>query len=320
MAIPSIDLEVWAKDNVILPVSHQINKIRPLSDLWSKGYDQTEKPAAEEFNYVLNMITVWLKYLSEDAFPALPGTYLTRANNLFDVSDIAEARSNLSVYSKVESDDRYVNASGDSMVGILTVPQITFPASTGDFAYIKSSLSSTNATNLDIVIGKDTGESSTATNDKIRLRHHKSNGADLSILEAFSVSDTSGQVNVNGLLTSYDITSPTATITNLKSTSLVVSGNTATVGGKNVIRTVNGINANTSGEVIIDLGVNDVRLGAVAKYATRGEGQTIVPTGCVQVGVEGHKVTGSNSQFSGLMYRPLQKLVGGSWVTVSVAG
>lgn len=69
MAAPTTPLEVWAKSDVNLPVAGGPNKKRPINDLWAKGYDKGQKPAAEEFNYVLNIVTAWPKYIIDEYLP-----------------------------------------------------------------------------------------------------------------------------------------------------------------------------------------------------------------------------------------------------------
>ncbi len=70
----------------------------------------------EEFNYVLNMVTAWAKYITGEQIPGLDSRFLRISQNLADVSK-ATARTNLDVWSKTESDTRYVNVSGDTMTG-----------------------------------------------------------------------------------------------------------------------------------------------------------------------------------------------------------
>lgn len=59
--------------------------------------------------------TGWKNLLADPA-----GLFLQRAKNLSDLQNKGESRKNLEVYSKTESDDRYVNIDGDTMTGELT--------------------------------------------------------------------------------------------------------------------------------------------------------------------------------------------------------
>lgn len=71
MARPTDPIYVWAKDNVTLPVAGGANKVKPIDDLLSKGYDKGQKPAAEEFNYILNMSSGWIDWIVNEKFPEL---------------------------------------------------------------------------------------------------------------------------------------------------------------------------------------------------------------------------------------------------------
>lgn len=69
MAKPRSELVVWARQDVVLPNTGRQNKKRPIDDVLNKGYDKGEKPAVEEFNYVLNMVTDWVRYLNDERLP-----------------------------------------------------------------------------------------------------------------------------------------------------------------------------------------------------------------------------------------------------------
>lgn len=71
MAKPNIAIEVWALDNYVLPNTGQLNKKRPIDDLWKKGYDKGQKPTVEDYNYTLNMITQWIRYITTEQVPAI---------------------------------------------------------------------------------------------------------------------------------------------------------------------------------------------------------------------------------------------------------
>lgn len=71
MAKPLIGLDIWAWDNYVLPNTGQLNKKRPIDDLFKKGYDKGQKPACEEYNYTLNMITQWIRYITTEQVPAI---------------------------------------------------------------------------------------------------------------------------------------------------------------------------------------------------------------------------------------------------------
>lgn len=63
--IPSNELLMWAGADVNLPNLAGPNKVKPISDLILKGWDFKQKPAADEFNYILNNYAQWIKYLTD---------------------------------------------------------------------------------------------------------------------------------------------------------------------------------------------------------------------------------------------------------------
>lgn len=71
MAKPKDPIYVWAAADVNLPGTGRPNKSKPIDDLLAKGYDKGQKPAAEEFNYVLNMTSAWVNWIVNEKFPEL---------------------------------------------------------------------------------------------------------------------------------------------------------------------------------------------------------------------------------------------------------
>ena len=104
------------------------------------------------------------------------------------------------------------------------------------------------------------------------------------------------------------------------STGLIVSGNSATVGSKNIVRSVNGTNADANGNVNITSGVEDVRLGTQVFYNPGGNEISwtfTAPAGCVLSGIVVQDVNDNSADnIGGVYYRPIQKLINGTWVTV----
>lgn len=84
MARPTDPIVVWAHDDVILPNTGKLNKSRPIDDLISKGYDKNQKPAAEEFNYILNMSSGWIDWIVNEKFPELEEDINRRLRELED--------------------------------------------------------------------------------------------------------------------------------------------------------------------------------------------------------------------------------------------
>lgn len=71
MAKPQDPIYVWAAADVNLPGTGRPNKSKPIDDLLAKGYDKGQKPAAEEFNYILNMSSAWVNWIVNEKFPEL---------------------------------------------------------------------------------------------------------------------------------------------------------------------------------------------------------------------------------------------------------
>lgn len=71
MAKPKDPIYVWANQDVDLPGTGRPNKSKPIDDLLAKGYDKGQKPAAEEFNYILNMSSGWIDWIVNEKFPEL---------------------------------------------------------------------------------------------------------------------------------------------------------------------------------------------------------------------------------------------------------
>lgn len=72
MARPTEEVVLWAAQDVTLPALAGPNKVLPISDLINKGWDMNQKPAADEFNYLLNNYAKWLVYLDEKSGGASP--------------------------------------------------------------------------------------------------------------------------------------------------------------------------------------------------------------------------------------------------------
>ncbi|CAH0499381.1 putative gpH domain protein [Escherichia phage phAPEC8] [Escherichia phage vB_Eco_Alma] len=76
MSKPSFPLEIWAEEDQVLPNTHRQNRLRPIDDLWRKGWDLGQKPSCEELNYIFNMLGTWAKYIADEQIPAQEGRYL----------------------------------------------------------------------------------------------------------------------------------------------------------------------------------------------------------------------------------------------------
>lgn len=104
MAKPKEPIYVWAAADVNLPSTGRPNKSKPIDDLLAKGYDKGQKPAAEEFNYILNMSSAWVAWIVNEKFPELEAEIArllaeleARINQQLDVirQDIAKVKQDL---------------------------------------------------------------------------------------------------------------------------------------------------------------------------------------------------------------------------------
>lgn len=82
MAIPTTPIVVFAAQDVNLPGTGRPNKSKPIDDLLAKGYDKGQKPAAEEFNYILHQSGAWLSYIINEKFPEVEEEYRRLINEL----------------------------------------------------------------------------------------------------------------------------------------------------------------------------------------------------------------------------------------------
>lgn len=109
MAQPTNPLIVWASDDSILPNAQRPNKSLPSESLIKTGWDLSQKPAADEWNYLLNNYGEYIKWLIEEKI----NEFLKKSENLNDLANKAAARTNLSVYSKAESDTNFLDAASN---------------------------------------------------------------------------------------------------------------------------------------------------------------------------------------------------------------
>lgn len=344
---PIFPLEIWAEADLVLPNSGRQNKVRPIDDLWQKGWDKGQKPDCEAFNYLLNLYGRWIQY-SIDRLDAPNTDYLEIAQNLADVLDKAAARRNLDVYSKAEAANAFVNIDGDTMTGPLSLGRINFTGChSTDFFYVECNYTGEESSHLDFVFGDNTSD------DQIRFRckNIASNGAIFNVMTIESKDGSTGRVNIyNELHVSSAISTSTLsattgnfTNTNVSGTGsfgtirchsttinsggtttnyarvngdcnvnqLIVNNNWAVVAGRHIVRTVNGAGADANGAVWISTGaVQDIRFGGVI---VRGHypDDWVAPLGEVMVGCDVARDTSVK-----FYTRYIQKLVNGTWYNV----
>lgn len=351
---PVFPLEIWAEADLVLPNSGRQNKVRPIDDLWQKGWDKGQKPDCEAFNYLLNLYGRWIQY-SIDRLDAPNTDYLEIAQNLADVLDKAAARRNLDVYSKAEAANAFVNVEGDTMTGPLSLGRINFTGShSTDFFYVECNYTGTESSHLDFVFGDN------ATEDQIRFRckNTASNGTIFNVMTIESKDGSTGRVNiynelhVSASISTNTLSATTGTFTNLtvngtgtfgtircNSTTinsggtttnyirvngdcnvnqLIVNNNWAVVAGRHIVRTVNGAGADANGAVWISTGaVQDIRLGRqelITVWYGPGYGPGDDRNGYVMTVILNHN---RDPYIDTVGRRPIQKLVNGVWYNVT---
>lgn len=188
-------------------------------------------------------------------------------------------------------DARYVLKTGDTMTGSLTI---------ADQANIRGSTSTIALNILNTGGGERASIFHSVVTHALNLRSE--GGA------AVTISNTGAVVLPNTLYVTG-----TSTFNN----TVAISGN-ATVQGKNIVRSVNNINADTSGNINITSGVQDIRWSGNVSFGTnqdRAYKQTILPAGYAQIGLS-TDYNDSNYEVQEIFGSALQKLVNGTWITV----
>jgi hypothetical protein len=192
MPLPTDDLIVWASSDVNLPNLAGPNKVKPIDDLILKGWDFKQKPAADEFNYVLNNLGMHVSYLEESktyTFSGdVTGSVVSSGSEDFSVNlqvvdnSHNHTSANISDATSANNSNTVVKrgASGEISVGDLTISKvggvstINFPATSNDAGYIKHSetndvskiqfsISDNNDSNDKVEFGNTQGGSFTPT-------------------------------------------------------------------------------------------------------------------------------------------------------------
>lgn len=231
MAKPVNPIEIWAYEDYDLPNAHTKNKVRPIDDLWRKGYDKGQKPTVQSWNYIWNLSTDWIRYLTEEQIPALDEKYLKKDLNFSDLPNKVTARENLGVFSKDESDARFVNVDGDEMSGPLKLPRINFNTDSTDTAFIEATSPYADKTFFDVSFGDNFGDKYATNNvvDVFRIRFRDS-GTQVtrSLVEVHADTSNSAYMEVSGtvwarsLISNGDILAPNGVVSSsrLKTTGL----------------------------------------------------------------------------------------------------
>ena len=157
MPLPTDDLIIWASSDVNLPNLAGPNKVKPIDDLILKGWDFKQKPAADEFNYVLNNLGMHVSYLEESKTYTFSGDVTGTATSTgsedvtFNISVNDNSHSHISANISDASSANNANtlvkrsASGSFSSGTISIEKVSgistlaFPAGTNDAGFIKHS-------------------------------------------------------------------------------------------------------------------------------------------------------------------------------------
>jgi len=291
MAKPEREIVVWASQDVNLPGTGKPNKSKPIDDLLAKGYDKGQKPAAEEWNYMWNVTTDWLRYVTYEQIPGLDERYLQKTLNLSDIPDKSAARNNLGIMSREESEAAYVNVSGDTMTGGLSLPRLNFTkVDSTDYTYIEASTLANDRTVLDFVIGDNSASGADGRVDSMRFRFSPPSGMVTTMMELWSLDEVNSYLKVfgniwgknlelegalswQGIANGYalnlnrlnastvestqvnsgSVSTSSANIGTTTTDFLSVNTQSATVSGRNVVRSVNGNTADGNGDLSLEV-------------------------------------------------------------------
>lgn len=227
------------------------------------------------------------------------------------------AEGSVALSEKVAS-TKYVLKAGDVMTGSLTIANASILR--GDDTSLVQYFRYANNTERAAIYHS-------SSNNTLRLR--SSGGTEVTIanngtLFASAVTGSSG--NISGTLTASTISatngtfSGTLTVNYTNTSSLNVTSQSAVVGGKNIVRSINGTGADGNGNVTLVLGaVQDVRLSKrTTTRSVRDSAWNYVPNGAYLDGLFISVNGSSGTHVEGLSWRYVQKQVNGVWVNVTV--
>ncbi|EFM7019299.1 hypothetical protein BAU67_001867 [Escherichia coli] len=347
MTKPAIPLDIWASQEVVLENTGELNKSQPEKDLRTRGWDMSQRPACEIANFEFHMLTAWLKHMTEEVVPGWDDRFLRVTNNLADVPDKAAARKALGVYSPDEMDDLFVDKAGDTLTQSRTlgVPRINFASANTDKAAIYATAGKDKTTldfwAMDNIGGADGADLDDPANqlDGFRWRFQPTGGNPVfSAMKLNAITASRARLSVTGSIEcndmkSYSFNANTATMPTAKVTGQqgcgganvgrgvdcndsTVRGQYAVVGGRNVVRGVNGKSADASGNLTIPLpsrGVDDLRIAN--RFKTTYRASTVYPGHVMLSGNYAYKHPYQGDYWTGA----IQKLVNGQWITISYA-
>lgn len=300
----------WATSTVNLPGTGKTNKVRPREVIRTVGWDKGQIPTAEELNWWFNSLGVWIRYFDQEFIPTISQTYLpkngTKINFSGDLSGTASFVGNSTITASITVlDNSHKHVSNDiSDATPLPTPNMIMrrdanaTVMAGDI--ISCATAPTDAATYFFrdYSGKTIGNISSGQTDTGELtisRITPSNQAVPSVIRLTSSAGVqmtqprslSGQETVGPALVRYDYL------------------NTRLTGLQNSLE------SNISS--LQTAYVRDVRLGPQYNKVVPSGGTAMANSGGVMVG---WSTEGSNPGGDTVHFRPVQKNINGSWITV----
>ena len=227
------------------------------------------------------------------------------------------AEGSVALSEKVAS-TKYVLKAGDVMTGSLTIANASILR--GDDTSLVQYFRYANNTERAAIYHS-------SSNNTLRLR--SSGGTEVTIanngtLFASAVTGSSG--NISGTLTASTISatngtfSGTLTVNYTNTSSLNVSSQSAVVGGKNIVRSINGTGADGNGNVTLTLGaIQNIKLGPRRETPKMKDASwTYVEAGGLLDGAWISVNGSSGTHLEKLSYRMVSVMVNGVWKTIDV--
>lgn len=305
----------WALDDVNLPSTGKINKVRPREIIRRTGWDKGQIPTAEEVNWTFNSWGQWIKYFDSEFIPSLPNTYLPKngASISFqgDLSGTISWTGANQGTGNIQVLDNSHNHIGDNITDATFAPtpnKIVKRDGNGGADFRRDITVQTDGSNADIWFrrsndnGTGVGLNYAQSAELFQIYYIGNNGTDIkSYLQMFpgvvqftNPRSMTGQEGQPGSLIRFDYFRQQVDDTN---------------------RTINNVNGDLQNykNNAYNTFVSDIRLGATYTKVINKNTAITADGGGVLIG---YYFEGDNPQGDTLYIKPIQKAVGGNWYTI----
>lgn len=297
----------WATQTVILPGTGKTNKVRPKETIRNVGMDFSQIMTCEELNWILNNYGLWVRYIVDEFFPTLPNTYLPLKGTKITLSGDAKGSVTWNGNKEVTLDvtvldnsHKHLSADISDATSTAVTPNVLVKRDTNGGIYAGDIYTcATHSTDAATVFmrnfdGKIIGN----------ISSHPAAGGTLTISR---LNPTTG-AGISLALADAGYTA----ITNPRSNSAQETGNGAALVRLDYLNTRLQTLQNTITSTTATF-VKDIRLGSA--YTK------IIQSGLAVVGNSGGVTTGWQTEGSEpkgdtIFFRPIQKLINGTWYTV----